>query len=251
MLLTIGWATTLLAMKRRWLRQRQAWQWWQAQQILQSHHNAESIRDGLLQQTFAFRRYLETMGAPAETVETADTAAMPGRTIPPEAEQTQQWIERVHTFHQSLEGLSNELSAPFVADSLPLALQFTLKSWQQAHAPSAKECHPAQLSIKVPPDWPPSSTAQNQLILSIAIELLTLLQPNNVPGNQLHITLSHEETLNTLIFQLSNDAGQPLPNLSGLAEIQHLKEIFHSLAAGQLDISQKDLSLIARLRWRS
>ena len=100
MLITLGWATTLYHWRRKWLRQQQAWKWWHQQQAIQSHHTAESIRDGLLQQTFAFRRYLETIGEG----KTTDSLATP--------DQTTRWLERFQTFYHFLETLSDELSPP-------------------------------------------------------------------------------------------------------------------------------------------
>ena len=242
-LITIGWATTLLVMKRKWLRQRQAWQWWQAQQIVQSHHKAESIRDGLLQQTFAFRRYLETIEKTTDQ-QLANLDQL-------EADQTKRWLERFQTFHHTLESLSNELSSPFVDEGLPLALQFAIKNWQQTQSASAQASPPTStLKLSLPSDWPQGSPQQNQIILSVAIALLTLLIPPGSPSQPLHISLSREETRHTLIIELNNDTNQTLPKISELAEIQHLKEIFHSLAAGQLDISQQERAITARLRWR-
>ena len=221
------------------MRERQAWQWWQRQQILQSHHSAESIRDGILQQTFAFRRYLES--APA--------------THPP-TEQTARWLDRFQLFYQSLEHLSNQLSPPFAADSLPLALQFVLKNWQ-------KDYPHLVLQFDLPSDWP-YSTRHSQTILSVLTGLLTLLIPaddrleENAPGYRsphLQFTLSSQDSQNgqktrhTLTFQLAESTAETTKALADRPEIQHLKEIFHGLAAGRLDINNAGTSLTGHLRW--
>ncbi len=241
MLITLGWAATLYQSQRKWLRQRQAWQWWHRQQTLQAHHKAESIRDGLLQQTFAFRRYLES--APA--------AASPSA-VPSAPEQTTRWLERFQTFYQSLESLSDQLSPPFLADSLPLALQFAVKNWQHEQTLSSQHRPPfSDVQFSFPPDWPQSPPHQNQIILSIVAGLLPLLIPPGHTARQLTITLSQTNTLNALTLQLHNDPDKTTPNILELAEIQHLKEIFHSLIAGRLEISQTASSEIARLHWRT
>jgi hypothetical protein len=213
------------------MRERQAWQWWQMQQTLQSHHTAESIRDGLLQQTFAFRRYLEN------NIE-SDPCAQP------KPEQTARWLERFQTFYQSLESLSNQLSPPFTADSLPLALQFVVTDWQKFH-PNLT------LQLTLPPDWP-HSPLKNQTILSVVRGLLTLLIPTNSTAQQLQLTLSPQDSLHTLTFQLKGL--HDLQNIAASSEMQHLKEIFHSLSAGRLDITYEDsdegTSLTGRLCWR-
>jgi hypothetical protein len=41
------------------------------------------------------------------------------------------------------------------------------------------------------------------------------------------------------------------PKISELEEFQHLKEIFHSLTAGRLEISQEDTILTSRLYWQN
>ena len=235
MLITIGWLATLYSWRQRWLRQRQAWQWWHQHQAVQSHQTAESIRDGLLQQTFAFRRYLETAGQ-------GDS----GRAIA--SEQNTRWLDRLQTFYQSLESLSDELSPPFVADSLPLALQFTLKNWQSAQGDLFRDRPDLRLSI--PSDQLQSSPHHNQIILSILTTLLTVLTPAGNSHTQLTVNLSHEADLNTLILKISNNTAPPLPKVSEIAELQHLKEIFHSLMTGKLDISQETTSITSRIQWQ-
>ncbi|NEP17615.1 MAG: hypothetical protein F6J97_12030 [Leptolyngbya sp. SIO4C1] len=218
-LISVGWAAALFFVVRRWLRQRQAWQWWHQQQMLQRHYQAESIRDGLLQQTFAFRRYLE--GMPQS-----------------EAEPATRWLDRFQTYYQSLEGLSNQLSPPFVADSLPLALQFALKDWQRSH--------PAlQLQLDLPTDWPSGSPSQNQTVLSVTMALLRLLTAEATP-QRLTLALSREASQHRLIFELAETAAAD----ASAARIRHLKEIFRSLAAGQLDVSRQGATQVGRLCWR-
>ncbi|NEO99372.1 MAG: hypothetical protein F6K58_11955 [Symploca sp. SIO2E9] len=211
---------------RRWLRQRQAWQWWHQQQVLQLHQQAESIRDGLLQQTFAFRRYLES------TV-----------SAQPEAKQTARWLEQFQEFYLSLESLSNELSPPFVADSLPLALQFALKDWQRSHLE-------LDLQLNLPTDWSDNSPHKNQIILSMVTELLTLLTPEGNRAERLHLTLTNHSNFYKLTFQLEDVDSLMMLKIVRRSEVTYIKEIFHSLAAGQLEISHKGAVLITQLCWR-
>ncbi len=241
-LITIGWATTVYWLTRKWLRQKLAWQWWHEQQALQLHHQAEVIRDGLLQQTFAFRRYLES--AEQHTLKRADSAQ-------PAAEQTSQWMERFQGFYQSLESLSNELSPPFVADSLPLALQFALKDWARCQQLSQGELQPpVALQFDLPADWPTGSPQKNQTVLSTVTGLLNALIPPDNFFRQLQLTLSRESALCTLTFRLSGSNPQTLQTMPEQPEVQHLKEIFHSLVAGRLEIGYEGTSLAGQLRWR-
>ncbi len=235
-LITVGWAATLYRWRRKWQRQQRAWQWWHQHQALQSHRTAESIRDGLLQQTFAFRRYLETLEERGAT--------------PSSPEQTARWLERFQTFYESLETLSDELSPPFLADSLPLALKFTLNHWAFSPSESCQRERGPTLQFNLPTDWPHSAAHQNQVILSIVAALLTLLVPQGQSINQVDIDLHHAEAFNTLTLKIDSKPGQSISKISELAELQHLKEIFHSLTAGQLDISQQGNYLTGRLCWQ-
>ena len=239
MLITVGWLATFYAWRQQWQRQQQAWQWWYQQQALQSHHTAESIRDGLLQQTFAFRRYLETLEKDGLT------SSSP--------EQTARWLERFQTLYKSLETLSDELSPPFLADSLPLALKFTLNHWafDPADSESAPDKSCPALHFNLPADWPYSSAHQNQIILSIVTALLTFLAPTGQSVKQISIDLHHQAADNTLALTIDSKPGQSISKVSELAELQHLKEIFHSLTAGRLEISQAENSLTSRLSWQN
>lgn len=237
-LMTIGWIATLYAWRQNRLRQQRTWQWWHQQQTLQSHHTAEAIRDGLLQQTFGFRRYLES--------------AIHGETTPVPVtlevnEQTTRWLTRFQTFYQSLETLSDELSPPFVADSLPLALQFMLKNWERSHPSNPSP----NIQLQLPAHWPQTPPGQNQIILSIVTELLTLLVREKAIAQTLSVVLKHEDNSYALIFEINNSLNQSTSKILELAEFQHLKEIFHSLTAGQLEISKDPSSLIIQLRWQA
>lgn len=228
--ITIAWATTSYYLTKKWLRQKKAWQWWQAQQTRQLHQQAESIRDGLLQQAFAFRRDLENEPA-------APNAA---RSDP---EQTARWLARLQAFYQSLENLSNELSPPFVADSLPLALQFVVKDWMRSH-PNLT------LNFNAPPDWPEQSPDQNQLILSVVTALLTLSNPTENTVH-LNVCLSQGSDRYALDLSLQGTDTQTYRAIVEKPETRHLKEIFHSLATGQLEINQEDMSLKCQLSWHA
>lgn len=239
MLTTIGWLATLYAWRQKWQRQQQAWQWWQQQQATHSHHTAESIRDGLLQQTFGFRRYLETL---------EDTISPPNSHSTQPQAQTDQWLARFKTFHQSLETLSDELSPPFVADSLPHALQFTLNTWHSVQRQSAQTLPACQ--IELPQDWPEdqSTSQQNQTLLSTVKALLNLMLPPEHTASQLIVKLSYQDVQNMLMVTIAYS--EPLTP-QAQPELEYLKEVFHSLTAGQLEITHKALSITGCFSWQN
>ncbi|NEZ68083.1 hypothetical protein D0962_36045 [Leptolyngbyaceae cyanobacterium CCMR0082] len=217
--------TALYLFIQRWLRQRQAWQWWHDQQIARLHKQAESIRDNLLQETFAFRRYLETT-----------------LTTQPDAEQAEKWLERFQLFYADLEKLSNQLSPPFIADSFPLALQLMIQNWQ---------CTQPGLSVKleVLSDWPEQSFNKNQIILSVITGLIELLIPMENCMQQLSISLEHHHKRYTLTLKYPGYPSMDGKSLINTPEIKHLKEIFHTLAAGRLEIVTDKFGFKGQLQW--
>ncbi|MBE9066070.1 hypothetical protein IQ260_05330 [Leptolyngbya cf. ectocarpi LEGE 11479] len=222
MITTLAGTTALYSAVRR--RRRRAWQWWHQRQTAQLHKQAESIRDDLLQQTFAFRRYLEsTLATHADT------------------DQAEQWLERFQSFYQSLEQLSDRLSPPFIDDSLPLALQFMVQTWQHSHPGLT-------VKLDVPSDWPGQSVNNNPIILSVITGVIELLTP--VDDYQLQIILERQDNLCTLTFKQENYQATGQKICASTPEITHLKEIFCGLTAGRLDIVTTETGLSGQLCWQ-
>ena len=214
----MGGAISTWLSQRATRQQQQAWHWWHNQQQQQQHTQAEIVRDGLLQEAFALRRHLERSGHPKDD--------------------TTPYLEQFNQFYRSLENLSNELSPPFVEDSLPLALQFLLKHHGQSET---------SLDLEPDTDWSSDGTDSNRTIVSLVTELLPLLmQDTQTP---LKIRLRREGNLNNLQLTRNILDQQTFGSLPSSTEIQYLKEIFHSLMSGTLDISQDDVELNCQLSW--
>ena len=226
MITTFMGPTAVYFAVRRWLHQRQAWQWWHKQQTARLHEQAESIRDDLLQQTFAFRRYLESTLA-----------------TQPDTDQTQQWLERFQIFYASLERLSNQLSPPFLADSLPLALQFMIQNWQYTHPDLT-------VDFRAPSDWSEKSAYNNQIILSVLTGLIELLVPIENSKQVLHIVLKRQEKLCVLTVSIPGHQPQSGQPFTSRPEVKHLKKIFSSLIAGRLEIVTEASGLTGQLYWQ-
>ena len=221
----LGWLITLYVAIRRWFHWQQTWCWWHAQHISRLHHQAEFIRDDLLQQTFGFRRYLEN-----------------SLTTSPDAAQIEQCLDQLHTFYQTLEQLSNQLSPPFVADSLPLALQFMMSTWQQAH-PGLK------VQMESPTHWPKSTSDNNQVILLIVTETLKLLTHTDHREQVLHVVLACQKDGSSLTFSQENSRFQTATSTE-TNKHQHLKNVFYGLMAGQLKVDTTDTLTTFRLFWQ-
>ncbi len=263
---TEGIATMSWWQLQKLLRQRLAWQWWHKQQAQQLHHTAESIRGDLLQQTFAFRRYLEisiqkniekerikagNIGIESSLVESSEIGRLQTKSTDsssPNCEQHQQWLERLQTLYQSLENLSNELSPPFLADDLPLALNFAVQNRRYA-TPALRT------DLVLPTDWSADlmqqgSPHKNQLVLSVLMELLTLLIEKRDTTKYLKIVLSRESVLHTIKITIEDSNAKALQAATEKLEIQYLKEIFHSLTTGELEVVCEKMSLVGYLRWQ-
>ena len=252
------------------LRQRLAWQWWHKQQTQQLHHTAESIRGGLLQQTFAFRRYLESsiqenlekerIKAKIVGIESSlskdssigslqvEHASLSAFDNERHYEQQKHWLEKLQTLYQSLEDLSNELSPPFLADDLPLALNFAVQN--RRYATSA-----LRTDLILPTDGSSDlaqrgSSDKNQLVLSVLMELLTLLIGKRDTAKYLKIVLSRESMLHTIKITIEDSNAKALQAAAAKLEVQYLKEIFHSLVTGELEIVCEKISLVGYLRWQ-
>ena len=230
---TLGWTTTLYFARQRQANQQQAWLWWHKAQAAQLHNQAESIRDDLLQQTFAFRRYLEN---------TLIEKGMDQTNVA----QTEQWLDRLQALYQSLEQLSNQLSPPFITDSLPLALQFIVMHWQQTHPDLT-------VQLENSSSWPDSSLNNNQIILSIISRILELLSSSDDNAEQrLAIALDHQQNSRTLTLTHRNGQPQNEKSLKSLdvKKLTHLKEIFHTLTSGKLNVSDQGNLITCQLCWQ-
>lgn len=115
-----------------------AWllRWWYRHQAQWLNREADTIRNGLLQDLFAVRRQLELL---------------PG----------DGGLAAVEHLYQSLEDLGNRLSSPYLHDSLPLAIQQALASW------------PTQVSARaeLPSQWPVEPVEHTLLLLAVLNDL--------------------------------------------------------------------------------
>ena len=91
-----------------------ALQWWYQRQCDRQHHNAELIRDGVLQTLFALRRSLELTHAQQQSVSSDQ-------------------LGQLESLYGELETISNNLSPAFSRDHVTLAMQHILNQWQSTH----------------------------------------------------------------------------------------------------------------------
>lgn len=253
--------------------QRRAWQWWQTRQMLLSAHQADVIRDGLLQQAFALRRYLESSREVAKSFSNnraldncqadnnkqaqnssvhshLEQSAMPTCAIWVSDQQAVEWIDRFESIYHALENLSNMLSPPYMAENLPLALQFVLNHLDNNQF--GRRDWPPNMRVQLCCDshWPYPTPNKNRLVVPTVVELLDVLAiKGELQSPDLKLTLNSRMIKRTLTFQLDNCERTSIQKITKSAEIRYLKEVFHSLTAGRLEIIHEGTSLIGQLSW--
>ncbi len=209
-----------------YLEMRRTLRWGHQRQAAQLCSESESIREGLLQESFAIRRSLEL----ALAHDRADT------------KEVQTWLTQIETIQHSLEAVTNRLSPPYLNDSLPLAIQYVLKQWQVTH-PALK------LEIELPIAWDEEPIEQRRAILAFLNELLPMIASQPLPETVLYVRLS-QQAQSRLMIQLST------PNVSDLlssakTELTYLQQFFQVLADGKCYCRRQGSTVTWCCQWRS
>lgn len=140
-----------------------------------------------------------------------------------------------------------KLLSPFLADNLPLGLNFAVQNRQYAN--------PAlSVNLTFPPDWPISpahegSPSKNQVVLSLLPELLKQLVNKRGTAQRLEIALSRSKTSNSLAIELEDSDVLALRQVVDTLQNHPLRELFYCLAAGQLEVCLRDTKLVTYLHW--
>lgn len=160
----------------RWYETRKVLQWWEERHAEVDRHRAEAIRDGLLQELFALRRQLEL---PAATDH-------PGN--------REDWLTTAEHIYTALRQLSENLDAPFLQESLPLAIQSAVERLQP-HYPQL------EIDLNLPPDWDYRAIQQNRVLLSGLMECLKIVIANDSLPTLLQIQLQQQGQWGELLVQ--------------------------------------------------
>lgn len=199
-------------------------QWWCQRQAALLSEEAEDIRDGLLQDSFAMRRSLEL--AIAGEVDSSQKA-------------DQTWLKQIETIQQSLEELSNRLSPPYLEDSLPLAVRWLLEQWQTKYS---------NLTAKVtlPPHWQNGRIEQSRIVLTTLNELLRLTLSHQVLPLSVQASFRQQRQFQELMLQLSR------PTTIALSvELESLRQTFQVLTSGSCYCQKNGSTVTWYFRWRS
>jgi hypothetical protein len=204
-----------------------ALQWWFKRQSAQLLSESEQIHNGLLQDVFAIRRSLE--------LSLVDEVGV-------SSNQGQDWLKKAEKLHESLEQLSDTLSPPFLAESLPLAMQCLLKRLRSQSG--------LKLEVTLPSHWSDDSIERNRVILMVLDELLKLALPKAAIDATHQICLATDEAMGELTVKLTYPDLQALTSLTQTKELKYLCCCFQCLAPGRCVCQKENLTVIWRFRWR-
>lgn len=211
---------------RRLQYQRQALHWFYTKQSQQLMAQAETIREQLLQQAFALSRAVE-LGA----MNSAHASMQQWKTC----------LTLTNEFNQSLENLSNELSPPFAADSLPLALQhLVMQQWGSVQA-----------KLELPDSWPIHQSDRHRIILWCVQECLMALFPNpeKAQANALKICLTETSGMAKLNINLDKQSSVMVAWPKFLDELNHIKQIFQLFMLGRFKVKCNDSRIRCVFSW--
>jgi hypothetical protein len=198
----------------------QALQWWSCRQSMKLFLEAEKIRDGLLQESFTIRRSLELVS---------------GNHVELSGQKTQECLEKIDNFHQSLVKLSDRLFPVYLQHSLPLAIESLLEPWLASHP------H-LYFHIDMPTEWPYEPAERSMIILRTLEELLKVTLPEVLTPVSIDIKLKNQENRGVLTIKITYPDVPTFIFYSTLPESGYICDSFRFLTSGKSICSSKNLS---------
>lgn len=240
----ISTATVLLASayhKYLWRQRRCALQWLYAKQSDSLATQSEHVREQLFQKAFVLRRSVELclLGFPEETTQ-----------------QLNHCLKLIEAFSHDLECVSDNLSAPFLKESLPLALQCCANRWIDENADTGPVTGPI---LELPSDWPLQESDKHRLILWCVRECLKIWQSwqeqiaPEMSKQVLKLGLTQDRDIAklqlTLSRQVSQEISQKKSNSYGTCELHYIQQIFQMLMPGECQLMCNHSKLEGEFRW--
>lgn len=213
---------------RSYLKTQKALQWWSKRQSMQLLQESHQVRDQLLQESFILRRSIER--------DLAENAEL----LP---QNHQAWLNQLEQFHHSLEKLSDRLVPAYTEDSLPIAIQCLIKSWQIRNPP-------VKFQLDLPTGWRQEQPERNLLIIKILDELLKINLANNSKKMLINIYLSLQSNANQLIIKANYYDNTNLINSLNSKDFEYLSETFRVLTSGQCFYRREDSKISWYFRWK-
>lgn len=190
------------------------------------NQEADLIRNGVLQDIFAIRRRLELLS----------------QTRPLARDSFDRYLPELKHVYTILENLSNRLESPYLQNSLPLALEHSLKLWSET----------MQLEMQLPQTWEPDPIEYSRLLILLIENLWKQLAIAVVLPHHCTLILQHQAAIKELRVQVSYKELLPssLSNQIAISLIPFLKT-FQLLTQGQYEQDFQPRSLNWILRWQT
>jgi hypothetical protein len=219
----------LLRFFASYLKTEKALQWWSKKQSMYLFQESHKIRDQLLQESFVLRRSIER--------DLAENAEL----LP---QNHQAWLNQLEQLHHSLEKLSDRLVPAYTEDSLPLAIQCLINSWQLRNPP-------VKFQLDLPTSWRQEQPERNLLIIRILDELLRINLSKNSKKILIYIGLKPQSSMVYLTVKITYNDNCNMSNFSKAKDLEYLSETFRVLTSGQCFYRREDSKISWYFSWES
>jgi hypothetical protein len=203
--------------------------WWNSRQSIRMCQEAETIRNGLLQESFILRRNLELLGA---------------NCLPNHHLQENYYLTTIEKFHHSLKELSDYLSPAYIDDSLPLAIRSILEMWKLRFPE-------LNMDIELTSDLHDTSHQLNRVILTVLEELLQLTFLNVLTSPAMFVSLKSRGDSNQFIVSFSYNNVSKSSKSSHSVEFGYLRRMYKLLTFGECIYRLKDNTETWYFLWRN
>lgn|GEM_PF-2265483 len=233
-----------------WFRHAQlqrALQWWWKRQVTQAYENAENLRNYVLQESFALRRHLELIGVPEPS----------GSTIKLWQAHMPLLLESANRLHREVQGLSDQLSSPFLEDSLLLAIRHVIAAWE-------KEYPKVNFSLNLPAQWEPENEIQQDILTKVLDECLHLCLTdlflseivlskieNDSERCDVAIALHSRKNWHYLTIQMTFPTGFTASIYQRRRSFHYLGKVFQTLMPGHYTLKLAPQTLSFMGQWKS
>ncbi|HBW33073.1 MAG TPA: hypothetical protein DEF48_23970 [Nostoc sp. UBA8866] len=175
------------------------------------YHEGEAIQNGLLQESFVIRRYLEV------------SSINPAFYQQPEAKY---YLATIEKFHHSLKELSDYLYPAHIDNSLPLAIWHLLNKWK-ARLPGLN------LKIELPTVWHQELPSTSCFLLMILEEFMQIAAGNLSSRLSIYIRLKDSENCAELTVQITDTKIPQQTYISNFTELDYIRLIFKFFMIGK------------------
>ena len=201
--------------------------WWFKQEAIDLAAYSNQIQNGLIQDLFAVRLSLQSPLPEQEK---------------DRVRQQQTWVAEADKLHEHLSHLSDALTQPYLAESLPLAIRSLLKRWEIAHPNRT-------LRLDLPLNWHTEPLERNRIILVTLNTLLKLTVPSSISHATLEITLIDRLPQAELIVKITYPDLATRRSNTRIRELKYLCRCFRCLAPGRCSYQPQSSAAVWRFKW--